>query len=69
MGPFQVWLPNHPWMALPRDLEDIEKAMGTRGSSAHPAVVADRTLIDDQLDFIYALISRKVAIERYQGIR
>ena len=69
LGPFQVWLPNHPWMALPRDLEEIEKAMATRGQGPHPAVVADRKLIDDQLDFIYALISRKVAIERYQGIR
>ena len=69
LGPFQVWLPNHPWMALPRDLQDIEKAMATRGQGAHPAVVADRKLIDDQLDFIYTLISRKVAIERYQGIR
>ena len=69
LGPFQVWLPNHPWMALPRDLEEIEKAMATRGQGAHPAVVADRTLIDDQLNFIDALIRRKVAIERYQGIR
>ena len=69
LGPFQVWLPNHPWMALPRDLQDIEKAMATRGQGAHPAVVADRKLIDEQLDFIYALISRKVAIERYQRIR
>jgi metallo-beta-lactamase class B len=69
LGPYQVWLPNHPWMALPRDLQDIEKAMATRGQGAHPAVVADRKLIDDQLDFIHALISRKVAIERYQGIR
>ena len=31
LGPWQVWLPNHPWMALPRDLEDIEKAMAPRG--------------------------------------
>jgi glyoxylase-like metal-dependent hydrolase (beta-lactamase superfamily II) len=69
LGPFQVWLPNHPWMALPRDLADIEKAMATRGQGGHPAVVADRKLIDDQLDFIHALIGRKVAIERYQGIR
>jgi metallo-beta-lactamase class B len=69
LGPYQVWLPNHPWMALPRDLQEIEKAMATRGQGAHPAVVADRTLINDQLDFIHALISRKVAIERYQGIR
>ena len=69
LGPFQVWLPNHPWMALPRDLEDIEKAMATRGQGPHPAVVADRKLIDEQLDFIYALISHKVAIERDQGIR
>ena len=69
LGPYQVWLPNHPWMALPGDLQDIEKAMAARGQGPHPAVVADRRLIDDQLDFISALISRKVAIERYQGIR
>ena len=69
LGPFQVWLPNHPWMALPRDLEEIEKAMATRGRGPNPAVVADRTLIDVQLDFIYALISHKVAIEQYRGIR
>jgi metallo-beta-lactamase class B len=69
MGPYQVWLPNHPWMALPRDLQEIEQAMATRGQGAHPAVVADRRLIDEQLDFIHDLISRKVAIERYQGIR
>jgi metallo-beta-lactamase class B len=69
LGPYQVWLPNHPWMALPRDLQDIEQAMATRGQGAHPAVVADRRLIDEQLDFIHDLISRKVAIERYQGIR
>jgi metallo-beta-lactamase class B len=69
LGPFQVWLPNHPWMALPRDLQDIEKAMATRGQGPHPAVVTDRKLIDEQLDFIFDLISHKVAIERYQGIR
>ena len=69
LGPFQVWLPNHPWMALPRDLQEIEQAMAIRGAGPHPAVVADPKLIDAQLDFIYALISRKVAIERYQGIR
>ncbi len=69
LGPYQVWLPNHPWMALPRDLQDIEQAMATRGQGAHPAVVSDRRMIDDQLDLIHDLISRKVAIERYQGIR
>ena len=69
LGPFQVWLPNHPWMALPRDLQEIEQAMATRGGGPHPGVVPDPKLIDEQLDFIHSLISRKVAIERYQGIR
>jgi metallo-beta-lactamase class B len=69
LGPYQVWLPNHPWMALPLDLQDIEQAMTARGQGPHPAVVSDRTVIDEQLDFVHALISRKVAIERYQGIR
>jgi hypothetical protein len=43
--------------------------MTARGQGPHPAVVSDRTVIDEQLDFVHALISRKVAIERYQGIR
>jgi hypothetical protein len=69
LGPFQVWLPNHPWMALPRDLEEIEKAMATRGLG--PASSCCRGSENDRRATgpVYALISRKVAIERYQGIR
>jgi metallo-beta-lactamase class B len=69
LGPWQVFLPNHPFMALPRDLADIEKAMATRGSGPHPAVVSNPQVVNDQLDFIYRLIGQKIAIERYQGIR
>jgi hypothetical protein len=69
MGPYQVWLPNHPWMTLPRDLEQIEKAMATRGNGPNPAVVTDKKMIEDQLDFISQVISSKVAIEKYRGIR
>ena len=69
MGPYQVWLPNHPWMTLPRDLEQIEKAMATRGNGPNPAVVTDKKMIDDQLDFISRVISSKVAIEKYRGIK
>jgi metallo-beta-lactamase class B len=69
LGPWQVWLPNHPFMALPRDLGEIEQAMKTRGQGPHPAVVTNPQMVDDQLDFIHQLISRKVAIERYQGLR
>lgn len=69
LGPWQVWLPNHPFMAMPRDLADIEKAMATRGQGPHPAVVSSPQVVNDQLDFIHKLISQKVAIERYQGIR
>lgn len=68
LGPWQVWLPNHPFMTLPRDLADIEKAMATRGQGPHPAV-ADPKAVNDQLDFIHTLIGQKVAIEKYQGIR
>jgi len=69
LGPWQVWLPNHPFMAMPTDLADIEKAMATRGQGPHPAVVSSPQVVNDQLDFIQKLIGQKVAIERYQGIR
>src|SRR5439155_13871470 len=38
LGPWQVWLPNHPFMVVPRDLADIEKAMPSRGQGPHPGV-------------------------------
>jgi metallo-beta-lactamase class B len=68
LGPWQVWLPNHPFMTLPRDLEEIEAAMKRPRQGPHPAVVTPQA-VNEQLDFIYELISRKLAIERYQGIR
>lgn len=69
LGPWQVFLPNHPFMALPRDLAEIEAALATRRpGDAHPAVITDQRIVDRSLDFIQELISRKIAIERYQGI-
>jgi hypothetical protein len=56
-------------MTLPRDLEQIEKAMATRGNGPNPAVVTDKKMIEDQLDFISQVISSKVAIEKYREIR
>jgi hypothetical protein len=43
--------------------------MATRGQGPHPAVVSSPQVVNDQLDFIHKLISQKVAIEQYQGIR
>ena len=69
LGPWQVFLPNHPFMALPRDLAEIEAALARRRpGDPHPAVITDPKIVDRELDFIHELISRKIAIERYQGI-
>jgi metallo-beta-lactamase class B len=67
LGPWQVWLPNHPFMALPHDLFDIEKALTTRGRGPHPALVTPKAL-NEYLDFMMELIGRKMAIEKYQGV-
>jgi len=67
LGPWQVWLPNHPFMALPRDLADLEKAAATRGEGPHPALVTPK-MLNDHLDFIIKLIGQKMAIEKYQGV-
>jgi hypothetical protein len=67
LGPFQVWLPNHPFMVLPHDIADIEKALATRGQGPHPALVQPKVL-NDYLDFITELIGRKMAIDKYQGL-
>jgi metallo-beta-lactamase class B len=68
LGPWQVWLPNHPFTTLPRDLGEIEEAVKQRRQGSHPAVVTPQA-VNEELDFIHKLMSRKLAIERYQGIR
>jgi len=66
LGPWDVWLPNHPFMALPRDLADIEKAMSVRGNGPNPAVVA-HGVVTDYLDFLIKLATQKMAMEQWEA--
>jgi len=38
LGPWDVLLPNHPFMAQPKDLGEIERDMAARGKGPNPAV-------------------------------
>jgi metallo-beta-lactamase class B len=64
LGPWEVWLPNHPFMALPLDMADLEKALATRGQGPHPGV-ARPAQIDEWLDFALRLARQKMAIEAF----
>jgi glyoxylase-like metal-dependent hydrolase (beta-lactamase superfamily II) len=64
LGPWQVWLPNHPFMALPLDMADLEKALATRGRGPHPGVARPEQ-IDEWLDFAVQLARKKMAIEAF----
>jgi metallo-beta-lactamase class B len=64
LGPWEVWLPNHPFMALPLDMADLEKALAARGQGPHPGV-ARPGQIDEWLEFAVQLARKKMAIEAF----
>lgn len=66
LGPWQVWLPNHPFMALPLDIADLEQALAARqpGQGPHPGV-ATPAQINEWLDLAITLARRKMAIEAF----
>lgn len=66
LGPWEVWLPNHPFMALPLDIADLEKALAERrsGQGPHPGV-ATPAQINEWLDLAILLAQRKMAIEAF----
>ena len=65
LGPWEVWLPNHPFMALPLDIADLEKAVANRKpGQPHPGV-ATPAQVNDWLDLAIRLARRKMAIEAF----
>lgn len=66
LGPWEVWLPNHPFMALPLDIADLEEALADRqpGQGPHPGV-ATPAQVNDWLDLAITLARRKMAIEAF----
>ena len=65
LGPWEAWLPNHPFMALPLDIADLEKAVANRKpGQPHPGV-ATPAQVNDWLDLAIRLARRKMAIEAF----
>ena len=65
LGPWEVWLPNHPFMALPLDIADLEKAVANRKpGQPHPGV-ATPAQVNGWLDLSITLARQKMAIEAF----
>lgn len=64
LGPWDVLLPNHPFMAQPKDLGEIERDMAShRPGSPHPAV-AGPARINAFFDLALRLAREKRALEQ-----
>lgn len=63
LGPWDVVLGNHPFLA-PKDIElDVEKNLATRGNGPHPAIVGP-AMIDEWFDTILKVANEKLAMEQ-----
>jgi metallo-beta-lactamase class B len=60
-GPWDVMLSNHPFL-MPRDLEDIEAALKTRGGGVHPAVLGPAA-IDAFWGAVLSIVDEKLVAE------
>jgi len=68
LGPWDVVLGNHPFLA-PRDLElNVERDLATRGNGPHPAVVAPAE-INEWFDAVLKVANEKLATEQAQSKR
>ncbi len=63
LGPWDVLLPNHPFMAQPKDLGEIERDLATRGNGPHPAV-AGPAKINAFFDYALKLAHEKQELEQ-----
>jgi metallo-beta-lactamase class B len=60
-GPWDVMLSNHPFL-MPRDLEEIEMALKTRGNGPHPAVLGPAA-INRFWDAVLTIVDEKLVAE------
>jgi metallo-beta-lactamase class B len=60
-GPWDVMLSNHPFL-MPRDLEEIEAALKTRGNGPHPAVLGPQA-INAFWDAVLKIVDEKLVAE------
>ena len=58
MGPWEVMLPNHPWL-MPGTLQDVEDGLSTRAEGAHPGVVGPER-IDAWFDEVIGVVHEKM---------
>jgi metallo-beta-lactamase class B len=63
LGPWDVLLGNHPFMAQPKDLGEIESDLATRGNGSNPAVAGPKK-IDAFFDNALKLAREKQAMEK-----
>lgn len=64
LGPWDVMLPNHPDMGVPRKIRDLEPLLKTRQpGQPHPAVAGAERL-NQWFDAIVKLMNEKIALEQ-----
>jgi metallo-beta-lactamase class B len=63
LGPWDVMLPNHPDMMLPKKIRDLEPELKTRAAGAPHPFVAGADRLNGWFDAIIALMNEKIRVE------
>ena len=64
LGPWDVMLPNHPDMMVPRKIRELEPDLKTRRAGDPHPFVAGPARLNTWFDAIIALMNEKLALER-----
>jgi len=64
LGPWDVMLPNHPDMMVPRKIRELEPELKTRAAGAPHPFVAGPARLNAWFDAIIALMNEKIALEK-----
>lgn len=64
LGPWDVMLPNHPDMMVPRRIRELEPELKTRRAGDPHPFVAGPARLNTWFDAIIALMNEKIALER-----
>jgi len=63
LGPWDVMLPNHPDMMVPRKIRELEPELKTRQPGAAHPFVAGSARLNSWFDAVVALMNEKIALE------
>ena len=64
LGPWDVMLPNHPDMMVPRKIRELEPELKTRAAGAPHPFVAGSARLNAWFDAIIAVMNQKIALEQ-----